>query len=520
MHQRHFDRVLLAGSVLLVFLMLGPALSVPLHIPLGYNEGWNAVFAGRAVMPGTPPLYPRPLDPGDGGFVFNNYPPLSFYIVGVLGRFVFGDMIVAGRIVSLFSMIVVSGLIVQCVRHLGGTLRSGVAAGLLMLLIVCAFYRGYVAMDDPQWLAEVFSIGGLTVLLHHRGTARIIYGDLAIAKLACAALLMLAGGLVKHNVVALPLAVTVWLLMLNRRAAIAWVGLAAAGLCVALLVVACVHGRAAFIDILQHRRIYRASLMKNSFFRLIPIMPMAAIEALLLRAIRQPTSTGEAPGEALRERRAAFALVGLFGVIATVTGVLQRYGEGVYYNAHFETLVAVSLGFGLALGEAFRRVQQSGMIRASPALLTGIAALPMIAAAPWYFPAAWHDITDRALRVQAWQPMIARIAAADGPAGCMSMSLCWWAGKPSAVDVFNLTERAEAGGDIAGFTAAIKAHRLAIFQDDPASFTHRDGIRRVGYDPVMQPFVAAGYTLVARGPENTVLLAPAGTAPQPVAGGR
>ena len=503
MRQRHFDRVLIAAFALLVFLMLGPVLSVPLHIPLGYNEGWNAVFAQRAVMPGTPPLYP-----GQGSFVFNNYPPLSFYIIGVLGRFVFGDMIVAGRVVSLLSMMGVASLIVLCVRHLGGTLRSSLAAGLLMLLTVSVFYRGYLAMDDPQWLAQVFSIGGLTVLLRHRGMARFVSGEVPVGKLACAALLMLAGGLVKHNVVALPLAVTVWLLVLNWRAAIAWVGLAGAGLCVALLVVAGVHGRAAFVDILQHRRIYRASLMKNSFFRLVPIMPMAAIEALLLRALWQRTATGEALGE----RRAAVVLVGLFGVIATATGVLQRYGEGVYYNAHFETLVAVSFGFGLALGEAFTRVPQWGVMRASPALLSGIAALPMIAAAPWYFPVAWEDIADRTSRVQEWQPMIARIAAADGPAGCMSMSLCWWAGKPSDVDVFNLTERAEAGGDIANFAAAIKAHRLAIFQDEPASYTHKDGIRSVGHDPVMQPFAQAGYTLVARGPENTVLLAPAGSA--------
>ena len=92
----------------------------------------------------------------------------------------------------------------------------------------------------------------------------------------------------------------------------------------------------------------------------------------------------------------------------------------------------------------------------------------------------------------------------------MSMSLCWWAGKPSEVDVFNLTESAEAGGSVEGFHAAMQAHRLAIFQDDPASFTHRDGIRRVGHDPVMQAFSDAGYAIVMHGPENTVLLAPAG----------
>jgi len=62
------------------------------QIPLDPNEGWNAYHAQSAMSGGV--LYP-----GQGSFLFNNYPPVSFYVVGTLGRVV-GDQIVAGRIVT------------------------------------------------------------------------------------------------------------------------------------------------------------------------------------------------------------------------------------------------------------------------------------------------------------------------------------------------------------------------------------------------------------------------------------
>ncbi len=54
-------------------------------------------------------------------------------------------------------------------------------------------------------------------------------GPLAPARATVAALLMVAGGFVKHNLVALPLAAGLWLLLYDRRAFLAWSAAAAAG---------------------------------------------------------------------------------------------------------------------------------------------------------------------------------------------------------------------------------------------------------------------------------------------------
>ena len=69
---------------------------IGLHVPLDPNEGWNAYLAA-AAMAGH--AYPDA-----HGYVVNNYPPLSFYLVGVAGRIV-GDNIIAGRIVSLIAFL-------------------------------------------------------------------------------------------------------------------------------------------------------------------------------------------------------------------------------------------------------------------------------------------------------------------------------------------------------------------------------------------------------------------------------
>jgi hypothetical protein len=70
-------------------LLVRPLVTLPLVIPLDYNEGWNAFHAARA-MAGAP-LYPPPT-----AVITHNYPPLSFYLVGTLGTWL-GDHMASRR---------------------------------------------------------------------------------------------------------------------------------------------------------------------------------------------------------------------------------------------------------------------------------------------------------------------------------------------------------------------------------------------------------------------------------------
>ena len=479
-----FDSLLLFGALLIIFYLSGPLLTIPLHIPLSYNEGWNAYFDQRAVDVGAGPLYPAA-----DGLVFNNYPPLSFYLVGALGRYVFGDMIVAGRLVAIVSLLLSSALLGQCVRLLDGSLRGSLVASALLLLFSGTFFHDYVAMDDPQWMAHALMLGGLAVLLRGYSTGRY-----PVARVAAAALLVAAGGFVKHNLVGLPLAVTIWLALMRPRAAAVWLAAAIGWVGMGLSVTAILYGHAAFTDILAHPRVFRITRLNKAVERLIPLLPMMLIAGLVCRR----RLDDDPP----------MRFAALFVAISLVTGIVQRFGEGIYYNAHFETMLALCLMTGLAVSRAFtRELRFRGRVIA-PAALVGFAAVPILVMMPWQLQRALTDLGDRAARARSWQPTIARIAASPGIAGCESLSLCFWAGKPFAVDLFNLDQSILTGGSIARFDGLARTHAFTVFEYSGDSFDVTDAVGAPGHDPLLLDLLGHGYASVAAGPDGAVLLAP------------
>ena len=537
---RPFDIVLLVGAVLLALLLAGPLLTIPLRIPLNYDEGWNAAFDARAAFPGLGPLYPGP-----DSLVFNNYPPLGFLVVGSVARFVFGDMIVTGRIVALAALLAAAGLTGLCVRRLGGTRGAATATALLLMLLACSFYRGYVAMDDPQWLAQALMLGGLVVLLRDNLAVRLQRGDLPWPQILGSAMLMVAGGFVKHSLVALPAATTLWLAWLDRRAALAWAAAVGSALALGTLLTWTWFGAAAFADVLRHHRVVRLRLLIHAAGGLAPLLPMLAVIVLRVRlkipvdgedpgalpldpmkgrALQtrflgngvwglRPQRTESRSGSVVRSRSMGRALALLFIALSLLVGIAQRCGEGVNYNAHFEALVALCLGFGLAITP-----EPDGTTRRpGPAALCVFAALPVLVATPWTLPAAWQDVAARHARQAAWRPIIARLADADGPVGCEMQSLCTWAGRPFTVDVFNLTQNAltrnkeAAGSPIDGpatvFQRMVARRRFTLFEVQSRSATHAEARHLDGDDPVMDAF-DKGYAPVETGPGGALLLAP------------
>ena len=94
-----------------------------------------------------------PLYPSADQLITNNYPPLSFYIVGLIGRFV-GDPVLAGRLLSLVAVIAIAMAIALSVRRLGG---GGVAAAISAAFFVATmsrFFMSYVGMNEPQLLGR------------------------------------------------------------------------------------------------------------------------------------------------------------------------------------------------------------------------------------------------------------------------------------------------------------------------------------------------------------------------------
>ena len=107
------------------------------------NEGWNA-YQADAAMRGAAQLYP----PSDG-LVANNYPPLSYYVMGWLGR-LFGDPLYVGRAVSILSTLGISAAAAVVVRQFGGSRAGTLIAGFWFVATLARFFEFYVGMNEPQ----------------------------------------------------------------------------------------------------------------------------------------------------------------------------------------------------------------------------------------------------------------------------------------------------------------------------------------------------------------------------------
>lgn len=80
---------------------------------INYNEGWNAYRQQAAAS--WQPLYVMP-----PGLDITNYPPLSFHLVGLLGRH-FGDVVLVGRLDTLLALAVIGFVVVRIGRYLSGS---------------------------------------------------------------------------------------------------------------------------------------------------------------------------------------------------------------------------------------------------------------------------------------------------------------------------------------------------------------------------------------------------------------
>jgi hypothetical protein len=465
--------VLLGG--LAALLAAAHAAEIPWRIPLNYNEGWMAFFAARAMGNGLP-LYPPA-----GGFIGNNYPPLSFFVVGALGRLV-GDNVVAGRLAAFAALAAVVGWVFLCARRLGAGRTSAGLAALVFALFNLTWFHAYVAMADPQWLGQAVMLAALPLLLPAGE------GRLAPWRAALAAVAMVAGGFVKHNLVALPLAAGVWLLLLRDwRAFLAWAGGAVVALAAGGLWVWTAFGAEAFRNVVgSHRRLLPGQWL-DALAYFAPMAPLILAAAWLARR---------------RGGDPRVRLVAIYAGVAVPLAFFQRLGEGINVNGYFEALVAVSIAAGAALELA--PVSWRGRDWSAGAVALVLAA-PSLLAAPYFLALAGRDLVTRPARAAEWRKVEAAVAAAPGPAACEMLAVCYWAGKGFALDFFNYGQVLRAGASPAPLLAAIDARRFGAM----VVVRNRDYGRGEGRLPQPVPaHIDAAYAVRLTAPGGLAVMTP------------
>ena len=394
------------------------AVTIPLHVPFDPNEGWNAYHALAAM--GGGPLYPHDM-------MVNNYPPLSFYIVGALGRSL-GDMILAGRLVSLLSFVAVAMGLAALVRQSDGTPLQALLASLIFataLLIT----SDYVAMDDPQLLGHALQIEALLLILRPQPST------------APAALLMAAGLFVKQNLFVLPLAVLLWLVWKDRR--LAW------RFCLYGLAAAIAGVAAAWIGLGVFMPAEIASPRAWSIGNLT-----ASVTRYGSWALPPLLATAWAGWRWRTDPLIGFCAI--YALLSLIAGIGFSAGDGVDANIFFDLDIAMALMAGLAVS----RLQPTAR-----GIFALVYALPLALFLARDFRDANFPYTEGFARQGPLD--VAFLTIAPGPALCENLALCYWADKQADVDVFNLGQALKTGArNEQVLTDALNQRRYGAVQFD------------------------------------------------------
>ena len=396
---------------------------VPFRASLNYNEGWNAFHAVHAYS-SVVPLYPS-LDAS----ISNNYPPLSFYIVGGIGR-IFGDNIITGRMISLLSLLVIAICIGWIVMSRSSHFVAGILAGLVFLATFTLCYYNYVAMNDPQLFAHAIQIIALVWLFRSNNLRSLVGISILIA----------VSILIKHNLLALPTAIAVWLLFYKRRAGYVFVAITIGVIIASFTLFYLIYGSDFLIGILNAPRTYsfREGCSKIEGW----LVPQSG--SILIGLFVMVTHW--------REHK--IQCTGLFAMFALLLGVAISGGAGVNYNAVFDVTIALSLLSGFAIASFDdERIRQWGSrylwnLTTSQLTIAIILSLNITLLGFKYRAPILESIHTmyhpQQLAVMS-EANIALIASYKDPVVCEYAALCYWAGKTWEMDLFNVQQKLATG---------------------------------------------------------------------------
>jgi hypothetical protein len=406
-----------------------------------YNEGWNAFWADTAFHDGA--LYVSVDSP-----ITNNYPPLSFHLVGFVGS-VLGDNVIAGRLVALASLGVVVVAVFFWLRATGAV-RHIAAAGSVFVLVVFATYgSNYIAMNDPQMLAHAFMLSALLLIW------RLDFSRVAVI---AGATLMLLGGFTKHLLIPLPVAVTVWLAIYRRDRLALWLACFAVGIPLGFWLT--ISRYPLFVADLLSARVYDiyqlASATRHAVLRFLPLLVIGALP--IMRWVRTSRSATMSP-------QIVFAL--LYVASSLIIGSIASGGEGVTRNAFFDLLIASSLSAALGLEWLWTHYREPRVLRLSPApalvvMLGALMALYAISLVPRTL-GELHEADALEQDTRTMVQMIERVG--KGHAACETLALCYWARAPFTIDFFNYGQKLRTGAvPIESCTAALQRGEFSVLQ--------------------------------------------------------
>ena len=430
-----------------VLLPFDNLLSLNFTFETNYNEGWNVYNAHRLVH--GEKIY------DDNYWRINNYPIASFLIVGTVNSFL-QDLLLSGRLVALVSFAAIGVFAAIAVRRFGGgrtdaVFGAGCAIGFCYLVA-----PAWIIADDPQTLGEAVILGALVSYIA-RPPDRL--------NLLRTAFLVVLGAFIKHNLLAIPIAITLDLALRSPRRVPLWL-VSCAGFAAGFLGLTQTVAGGDFIDHLMSPRLFhwygaRYHLMKYLRLFKFPLAAIALGASLVLAADRM--------------------ILAAWGMISIVSATILSGFEGTSYNMFQDAAVFLGVAAGVMMSELRKSVFRGRLARVLASVLPFLIAQPILARALNVADQVYHGraVLDADRKRQETFLADARyVSDKQGQAICESLLLCYVAGQPFILDPFNSRQYMLSGMlDQSELILRIAAREFAVIQlradicDDPATPT-------------------------------------------------
>ncbi len=373
------------------------------------NEGWNAYWASVAWSGGD--LYP-PVS----SFKLNNYPPLWFYLTGSIGAF-FSDNILAGRAIAGGALLL-NGLVISLIaREIMGHRKGWWFAGAAFLAIFGLFYPDYVAANDPQIPASLLMTIAVFLVVRRVGQPASLpfYGSLV--------LLMIVAGLIKHNIIAAPLSIAIYLILSrNLRALSIFGGLSVIAVTVTCALLYFIYGASLFAAVLVPRP-YSGSVawvQTRDQLELYGLL-LAVVPYLAFR-------TGS------KER-----IIFIYAVVALLQGAVLSGGYDVDVNVFFDFAFCISIGLALMRISLVQFIERQRPWKIASVVMVCWLSIALLSP----LLALWSRFEEiggvfRAATDVSYQADLSYIRSNGPRVICEDPALCYWAGQPFNVDLNTL----------------------------------------------------------------------------------
>jgi len=396
----------LLGLTCLV-LLYPPILQAFYKVPTAYNEGWNVAHALSAMAGENIYHYPDK-------YLTNNYPPLYFYISGIAGE-LFGDYMFPSRILSIVSLFSIAFFIFLITHSLTREIKPAIFSALLFCALMATNYATYIGINDPQLMATAFSCAALALLILLPTQKK---------TLLLVALLCLASGLIKHNLINVPIAISLFIFFRHRHLFIYWTCLCCILLTLSLLVIFSLYGEHFLHSFISERSF--------SFYRLF------ARSELYLNGLAIPLAFYAATFLLPSKNKFNLLLTSYF-FTSLITGIFFSGGAGVYYNIFFDTCISLSILCAVNLYQLHQLLPISRIKRdASLALISLALSMSALMALPLQSLKSLDLITTLENKEKTTADDIVLLSKHGAPAICETMSLCYWSDIPIEYDAFNI----------------------------------------------------------------------------------